>query len=905
MKNLSIVIVFCLISAFSLSANAFDMFTFSASGADVEQNSDGSLNQAPISFTAKFTAEAMEQERVVFNLPHKSISGIRGSTLGDISERITPYAFEAQKGFVVINSNNGLIESVVIFDREVEEVFRGTMQNDGSIEFSQVDINAFICTNFDEQDHDPSRSLQASNVSYYQSLNDLTLAQVTTLQSRPGASKVLYIDYLAGVVTDTAWNMDGGPTTITYADYSFDSDATTFSLIDLQSMYAGWAESADDFAPFDVNVTTDLDVYNAVSDRNRSKIVATSTNWFGGGGVAYVNIYGTRDDDFYNIGWTFNRSFGSLGMTNSHEAGHQMGLFHDGTSNLEYYDGAGNSGPIMGGPFNKDFVHWNNGTYPDANESQDDLTIIQGKLGVVTDDYGDNNVAALTIVEQDFIGFINPAGIVAATAADVDVFKFTLSNTTNVDLTVRNLFQQANNGSAGGLNLSAKIELKDSSNGLILQKLPSSNAANNDFSFSGSLSADTYYLTVQAQAYAGANFDEYGNGGYYQVLNNLPPPSPPDLVVEAPEVTDQALETGEAFTFSASVNNLGESISSATTLTYYLSDDNIIDVEDTNVGTDAVTALAANASVSQNIDLTAPANEGDYYYGACVSASSGEVNTDNNCSTSVLVSVNFAPTIDLIVESPSVDEANLETDQAFKFSVLVRNQGNSNASKATLTYYRSSDNIISVEDTNVGDDTVVALVANASVSSSINLTAPSDPGDYYYGACVNSVSGESNTVNNCSTAVLVSLTKAIVADQFEPDNDSLLATTLPNGEIQTHSIHQLGDEDWFTFTLSSPAKNLVIETSVSGDDDTRLWLYDEQIVEIAFNDDVEDVDNLLLYSRIALDAPLVAGTYYILADDFGSDDLIEAYGIQLSFTKEDTGDILDFLPAIISATKSK
>jgi hypothetical protein len=173
MKNLSIVIVFCLISAFSLSANAFDMFTFSASGADVEQNSDGSLNQAPISFTAKFTDEAMEQERVVFNLPHKSISGIRGSTLGDISERITPYAFEAQKGFVVINSNNGLIESVVIFDREVEEVFRGTMQNDGSIEFSQVDINAFICTNFDEQDHDPSRSLQASNVSYYQSLNDL------------------------------------------------------------------------------------------------------------------------------------------------------------------------------------------------------------------------------------------------------------------------------------------------------------------------------------------------------------------------------------------------------------------------------------------------------------------------------------------------------------------------------------------------------------------------------------------------------------------------------------------------------------------------------------------------------------------------------------------------------------
>ena len=40
-------------------------------------------------------------------------------------------------------------------------------------------------------------------------------------------------------------------------------------------------------------------------------------------------------------------------------------------------------------------------------------------------------------------------------------------------------------------------------------------------------------------------------------------------------------------------------------------------------------------------------------------------------------------------------------------------------------------------------------------AQSISLTAPATAGTYYYGACVATVSGESNTVNNCSSAVRV------------------------------------------------------------------------------------------------------------------------------------------------------
>ena len=50
---------------------------------------------------------------------------------------------------------------------------------------------------------------------------------------------------------------------------------------------------------------------------------------------------------------------------------------------------------------------------------------------------------------------------------------------------------------------------------------------------------------------------------------------------------------------------------------------------------------------------------------------------------------------------------------------------------------------------------VNALSASWTSSESINLRAPSSAGTYYYGACVESVSDETDTGNNCSSAVTV------------------------------------------------------------------------------------------------------------------------------------------------------
>ena len=110
---------------------------------------------------------------------------------------------------------------------------------------------------------------------------------------------------------------------------------------------------------------------------------------------------------------------------------------------------------------------------------------------------------------------------------------------------------------------------------------------------------------------------------------------------------------------------------------------------------------------------------------------------------------------DLIVESPSADPATPSAGQLVLLSATVRNQGGAQSAATRLRFYRSSDATISRSDTALQDASVSALPPSGTSNSAISVTAPSAAGTYYYGACVDEVSGESNTANNCSDAVRV------------------------------------------------------------------------------------------------------------------------------------------------------
>ena len=118
----------------------------------------------------------------------------------------------------------------------------------------------------------------------------------------------------------------------------------------------------------------------------------------------------------------------------------------------------------------------------------------------------------------------------------------------------------------------------------------------------------------------------------------------PDLELGTPSVSDSNPAAGATFTLSATVTNAGDGESEATTIRYYLSTDATISGSDTEVGTDAVGALAAAGTSDQSISLTAPSTAGAYYYGACVDAVTGESDTTDNCSASVKVDVKDSTT---------------------------------------------------------------------------------------------------------------------------------------------------------------------------------------------------------------------------------------------------------------------
>ncbi|MEE4380319.1 MAG: CARDB domain-containing protein, partial [Candidatus Competibacteraceae bacterium] len=114
-------------------------------------------------------------------------------------------------------------------------------------------------------------------------------------------------------------------------------------------------------------------------------------------------------------------------------------------------------------------------------------------------------------------------------------------------------------------------------------------------------------------------------------------------------------------------------------------------------------------------------------------------------------------TPDLVVTNPSASTSDLTPGQSFTVTATVKNQGDGASGSTTLRYYRSTDATISSTDTSLGTDPVSGLSPNDTSLENLSTTAPSSPGTYWIGACVDSVSGESNTGNNCSAGVQITV----------------------------------------------------------------------------------------------------------------------------------------------------
>jgi len=335
--------------------------------------------------------------------------------------------------------------------------------------------------------------------------------------SRPGSQNVVYLDFDGGTVTGTAWNSSYGRSTFFAVAFDLDGDTTTFSDGEQAAIKEIWQRVAEDYAPFDVNVTTQQPA--TFSIRTLHVLATNSTDANGNanpsdtsGGIAYVNIFNTSTISSYRPAWCYvnnlARSPAYIAECASHEIGHNLSLTHDGlTTGAAYYYGHGTGdtswAPIMGASYYASVTEWSKGQYYNANNSQDDLAALSSRLGYRPDDHGNtpqtatplaftDGAVVATTPENDPAN-LNPANKgVLSTSTDVDVFAFIWFGG-SFNLAVNPW--AVPNAIRPGANLDILLELRDSSGTLVAGANPA-NRTGAEIQMND-LTAGVYYLYVR------------------------------------------------------------------------------------------------------------------------------------------------------------------------------------------------------------------------------------------------------------------------------------------------------------------------------------------------------------------------------------------------------------------------
>ena len=212
---------------------------------------------------------------------------------------------------------------------------------------------------------------------------------------------------------------------------------------------------------------------------------------------------------------------------------------------------------------------------------------------------------------------------------------------------------------------------------------------------------------------------------------------------------------------------------------------------------------------------------------------------------------------DLIVASASVSDNTLTPAQSFTLNATVRNQGTAASAATTVHYYQSPDATITADDSQVGTDPVSGLSADETSAVSIELTAPSSAGTYYYGACVASVSDESNTDNNCSPGVQVTVGSGDGDDHGDTPSS---ATSLAVGSSQFGAARNRRRCRLLPRGGQPRRGELTVHTT--GSLDTKGQLEDSAGGVLARDDDGGDGYNFRIAHAVS------AGTYYLKVEGY-------------------------------------
>lgn len=426
------------------------------------------------------------------------------------------------------------------------ESFHFTEQDTDSLQVDDRGGVAYACVFPASVDPEPAGSEPAPPPVEEIALPISPFPDTLKFHSRPGAPNVLYLNFEGETVTGTDWNASLGRDPIRARPFSTDTDITTFSDTEQAMIKQIWQRMAEDFAPFDINVTTERPA--TFTSRTAVALITRNTDLDGNpnpystaGGVAYVNVFGSSTFAAYSPAWVYHNNLsnnqGNIAEAASHEIGHNLGLSHDGkTDGTAYYSGHGSGeiswGTLMGTGYNRSVSQWSKGDYYLANNLQDDLATIAGKLSYRADDHsstqgsatpllvsGGTNIAATTPETDPQNNNPSNKGVIER-ETDVDVFSF-ITGTGPVSLTVTPWVTPA--GTRGN-NLDLSVALYNEAGQLVVSTNP---ATLTSATLQAQLTEGRYYLHVRNSG-AGdplvsppTGYTAYGSLGQYFISGTI------------------------------------------------------------------------------------------------------------------------------------------------------------------------------------------------------------------------------------------------------------------------------------------------------------------------------------------------------------------------------------------------
>ncbi len=354
-------------------------------------------------------------------------------------------------------------------------------------------------------------------------------SETFNLHSRLGAERTIFLDFDGGAVSGTAWNDFYTVPTGSQPAFDMNGDPTTWSQAEHDVVQSVYQRVAEDFRPFDVDVTTQdpgvaaLDRSSAADTEFGTRVLvtpsvdaATRICSDACGGVAFVGVYNTVGSSYYHPAWVFSHKMFDvpkyIAEAASHEAGHNVGLGHDGTSTEGYYAGHHNWAPIMGVGYYEPLVQWSRGEYSDASNTEDDIAVMQSHgLPLRADDHGSGfGTATVMGTARRAAGFIERR-------TDVDVFQFRRPCGGRTTITVKPFENSP--------DLDIKVRLYNVGHAPLSASNPLSGEASFDVAtgldgrITRSIRAGRYYLTVDG---VGAltpttGYSDYGSLGKFSV----------------------------------------------------------------------------------------------------------------------------------------------------------------------------------------------------------------------------------------------------------------------------------------------------------------------------------------------------------------------------------------------------